>query len=201
MATAPRLAAVQRRKASVNGATSGIVERPKIRFEEKNSGVRIITASGTKREAPVAPDNRETLVMALQTGLHSGKRDFSPVACNLNAIAAGDAGIVNRERGFAMARTCLAVVLAAGDATRMKSTRSKVLHSVGNLPLIAHVTGAAAQAGVNGIALVVGRDADEVTRAARRGHDVPVTPVMQTERKGTGHAVLMAQDIIAQGLR
>jgi bifunctional UDP-N-acetylglucosamine pyrophosphorylase/glucosamine-1-phosphate N-acetyltransferase len=98
-----------------------------------------------------------------------------------------------------MARTCLAVVLAAGDATRMKSTRSKVLHSVGNLPLIAHVTGAAAQAGVNGIALVVGRDADEVTRAARRGHEIPVTPVMQTERKGTGHAVLMAQDIIAQG--
>lgn len=98
-----------------------------------------------------------------------------------------------------MARTCLAVVLAAGDATRMKSLKSKVLHSVGNLPLIAHVTNAAAQAGVNGIALVVGRDADEVTQAARIGHQLPVTPVMQTERKGTGHAVLMAGEIIAEG--
>lgn len=98
-----------------------------------------------------------------------------------------------------MARTCLAVVLAAGDATRMKSSRSKVLHSVGNLPLIAHVTNAAAQAGVNGIALVVGRDADEVTHAARLGHQLPVTPVMQTERKGTGHAVLMAKDVMAEG--
>ncbi|EDQ32892.1 UDP-N-acetylglucosamine diphosphorylase/glucosamine-1-phosphate N-acetyltransferase [Hoeflea phototrophica DFL-43] len=98
-----------------------------------------------------------------------------------------------------MARTCLAVVLAAGDATRMKSSKSKVLHTVGNLPLIAHVTGSAAAAGVRKIALVVGRDADAVAMAARSGHDVPIAPVMQTERKGTGHAVLMAKDIIAEG--
>jgi bifunctional UDP-N-acetylglucosamine pyrophosphorylase/glucosamine-1-phosphate N-acetyltransferase len=71
---------------------------------------------------------------------------------------------------------------------------------VGNLPLIAHVTGSAAAAGVSKIALVVGRDADAVERAARRGHEIPVrAPVMQTERKGTGHAVLMAKDIIAEG--
>ncbi|WP_417411629.1 bifunctional UDP-N-acetylglucosamine diphosphorylase/glucosamine-1-phosphate N-acetyltransferase GlmU [Hoeflea sp.] len=98
-----------------------------------------------------------------------------------------------------MARTCLAVVLAAGDATRMKSSKSKVLHSVGNLPLIAHVTRAAATAGVNKVALVVGRDADLVTEAASAGLDVPVSPVLQTERKGTGHAVLMARDIITEG--
>ena len=98
-----------------------------------------------------------------------------------------------------MARTCLAVVLAAGDATRMKSSKSKVLHTVGNLPLISHVTLAAVTAGVNRIALVVGRDADEVARTAQQGVDVPVTAVMQTERKGTGHAVLMARDIIAEG--
>ena len=98
-----------------------------------------------------------------------------------------------------MARTCLAVVLAAGDATRMKSSKSKVLHTVGNLPLIAHVTRAAAAAGVGKVALVVGRDADRVTEAAGAGLDVPVTAVEQTERKGTGHAVLMARDVIAEG--
>jgi bifunctional UDP-N-acetylglucosamine pyrophosphorylase/glucosamine-1-phosphate N-acetyltransferase len=98
-----------------------------------------------------------------------------------------------------MARTCLAVVLAAGDATRMKSSKSKVLHTVGNLPLIAHVTRAAAAAGVSRVALVVGRDADKVSTAARAGLDVPVTSVEQTERKGTGHAVLMAKDVIAEG--
>ena len=98
-----------------------------------------------------------------------------------------------------MARTCLAVVLAAGDATRMKSSKSKVLHMVGNLPLIAHVTRAAASAGVSKVGLVVGRDANRVIEAAGSGIDVPVTSVEQTERKGTGHAVLMARDIIAEG--
>ncbi|WP_412048916.1 bifunctional UDP-N-acetylglucosamine diphosphorylase/glucosamine-1-phosphate N-acetyltransferase GlmU [Hoeflea sp. Naph1] len=98
-----------------------------------------------------------------------------------------------------MARTCLAVVLAAGDATRMKSSKSKVLHTVGNLPLIAHVTHAAAAAGVDKVALVVGRDAEAVTKAASNGIDIPVSAVEQTERKGTGHAVLMARDIIAEG--
>jgi bifunctional UDP-N-acetylglucosamine pyrophosphorylase/glucosamine-1-phosphate N-acetyltransferase len=46
---------------------------------------------------------------------------------------------------------------------------------------------------------VVGRDADEGDPTQRRrGHEIPVTAVMQTERKGTGHAVLMARDIIAR---
>ncbi|MBU4529553.1 MAG: bifunctional UDP-N-acetylglucosamine diphosphorylase/glucosamine-1-phosphate N-acetyltransferase GlmU [Hoeflea sp.] len=98
-----------------------------------------------------------------------------------------------------MARTCLAVVLAAGDATRMKSSKSKVLHTVGNLPLIAHVTRAAASAGVRKVGLVVGRDASRVIEAAESGIDVPVASVEQTERKGTGHAVLMARDIIGEG--
>ena len=98
-----------------------------------------------------------------------------------------------------MARTCLAVVLAAGDATRMKSSKTKVLHAVGNLPLIAHVTHAAAAAGVSKVALVVGRDAELVTAAAENGLEVAVVPVLQTERKGTGHAVLMAKHIINEG--
>lgn len=97
-----------------------------------------------------------------------------------------------------MKRTCLAVILAAGDATRMKSSQSKVLHPVANLPMIAHVTKAAAAAGVDHIALVVGRDAEKVTAAAGSA-GIPVTPVVQNERKGTGHAVLMAKDIISQG--
>lgn len=97
-----------------------------------------------------------------------------------------------------MARTSLAVILAAGDATRMKSAISKVLHPVGNLAIISHVTKAAASAGVNHVALVVGRDAEAVTEAAGRA-DVPVTAVVQTERLGTGHAVAAARAVIAQG--
>ena len=98
-----------------------------------------------------------------------------------------------------MARRALAVILAAGDATRMKSSQSKVLHPVAHLPVISHVTRIAAAAGVAEIALVVGRDADRVAEAGASGLEVPVTPILQKERKGTGHAVLMARDVIARG--
>ena len=96
-----------------------------------------------------------------------------------------------------MARNCLAVVLAAGEGTRMKSARSKVLHTVGNLPMIAHVVGAAQAAEVDAVALVVGRDADPVRAAADTG--LPVSTFEQTERLGTAHAVLAAREAIEQG--
>ncbi|MGO6908605.1 NTP transferase domain-containing protein, partial [Rhizobium ruizarguesonis] len=57
-----------------------------------------------------------------------------------------------------MERTCLAVILAAGDSTRMKSSKSKVLHPVAGRPMIAHVVEAVASAGISSVALVVGRD-------------------------------------------
>ncbi|MCP4320092.1 MAG: bifunctional UDP-N-acetylglucosamine diphosphorylase/glucosamine-1-phosphate N-acetyltransferase GlmU [Hyphomicrobiales bacterium] len=96
-----------------------------------------------------------------------------------------------------MARNCLAVVLAAGDSTRMKSSVSKVLHPVGNWPMIAHVVSAAQSADVDAVALVVGRDADNVAAAANTGLAVSTWP--QTERLGTAHAVLAARDAIAKG--
>lgn len=95
-------------------------------------------------------------------------------------------------------RRCLAVILAAGDSTRMKSSMSKVLHPVGGLPMIAHVIGSIARAGITDIALVLGRDADMVAAAAR--HDgIAATTHIQTERLGTAHAVLAAREAIAKG--
>ena len=44
-------------------------------------------------------------------------------------------------------RTCLAIVLAAGEGTRMRSARPKVLHEIGGRPLLAHVLAAAQDAG------------------------------------------------------
>ncbi|MDA4843778.1 bifunctional UDP-N-acetylglucosamine diphosphorylase/glucosamine-1-phosphate N-acetyltransferase GlmU [Hoeflea poritis] len=96
-----------------------------------------------------------------------------------------------------MARNCLAVVLAAGEGTRMKSAKSKVLHSVGNLPMIAHVVGAAQAAKVDAVSLVVGRDADAVASAANTG--LPISTHEQTERLGTAHAVLAAREAIERG--
>ncbi len=97
-----------------------------------------------------------------------------------------------------MERTCLAVILAAGDSTRMKSSKSKVLHAVANRPMIAHVVDAVAKTDIASVALVVGRDAEEVAKAASVG-GVAIETYLQKERLGTGHAVLAAKEAIARG--
>jgi len=97
-----------------------------------------------------------------------------------------------------MTRTCLAIVLAAGDSTRMKSSMSKVLHPVGGRPMIAHVMASIAASGVSDVALVLGRDAEKVEKEASI-EGLAVESVLQTERLGTGHAVLMAKDAISRG--
>ncbi|WP_105438232.1 bifunctional UDP-N-acetylglucosamine diphosphorylase/glucosamine-1-phosphate N-acetyltransferase GlmU [Neorhizobium sp. T25_13] len=97
-----------------------------------------------------------------------------------------------------MSRSCLAVILAAGDSTRMKSSMSKVLHPIAGRPMIAHVMAAVASSGVTEAALVVGRDADGVAKAGAV-HGATVEAFLQTERRGTGHAVLAAKQAIARG--
>ncbi|MBL0372982.1 bifunctional UDP-N-acetylglucosamine diphosphorylase/glucosamine-1-phosphate N-acetyltransferase GlmU [Rhizobium sp. KVB221] len=97
-----------------------------------------------------------------------------------------------------MAERILAVVLAAGESTRMKSAKSKVLHTIGNLPMISHVMLALEKTGVEKVALVVGRDAAPVVQAASSG-TLAVQPFEQKERLGTGHAVLAARDEIEKG--
>ncbi|EAU42632.1 UDP-N-acetylglucosamine pyrophosphorylase [Fulvimarina pelagi HTCC2506] len=97
-----------------------------------------------------------------------------------------------------MSRTCLTIILAAGEGTRMRSSRSKVLHEVGHLPLVRHVARAALSAGAAQLAVVVGRDGKAVADAVRE--DAPnVQPFRQDERLGTGHAVLAARSAIMQG--
>jgi bifunctional UDP-N-acetylglucosamine pyrophosphorylase/glucosamine-1-phosphate N-acetyltransferase len=97
-----------------------------------------------------------------------------------------------------MSRSCLAVILAAGDSTRMKSSMSKVLHPIAGRPMIAHVMDAVARAGVGSAALVVGRDADQVAKAGAV-EDVAIETFLQTQRLGTGHAVLAAREAISRG--
>jgi bifunctional UDP-N-acetylglucosamine pyrophosphorylase/glucosamine-1-phosphate N-acetyltransferase len=92
----------------------------------------------------------------------------------------------------------LAVVLAAGESTRMKSAKSKVLHTIGNLPMISHVISALEKTGVGQVALVVGRDAEPVVKAASSGA-LTILPFEQKERLGTAHAVLAAKAEIEKG--
>lgn len=95
-------------------------------------------------------------------------------------------------------RSCLTVILAAGEGTRMKSGTPKVLHRVAGLPMVAHVAKTAVAAGGSDIAVVVGRGGEAVADAARTvASDVSMHE--QSERLGTAHAVLAARDAIARG--
>ena len=93
------------------------------------------------------------------------------------------------------ARTCLAIVLAAGEGTRMRSARPKVLHTVAGQSLLAHVLTAVGAAGTTATAVVVGPGQDEVAAEAKRVLPGAVTFV-QRERRGTAHAVLAAKAAI-----
>src|SRR5579862_10029122 len=94
-------------------------------------------------------------------------------------------------------RTCLAIVLAAGEGTRMRSGRPKVLHAIAGRSLLAHVLTAVAGADTSSLAIVVGPGQDAVTAEAKRVL-LGVSCFVQHERKGTAHAVLAAKSAIAQ---
>jgi bifunctional UDP-N-acetylglucosamine pyrophosphorylase/glucosamine-1-phosphate N-acetyltransferase len=83
-----------------------------------------------------------------------------------------------------------AVVLAAGEGTRMKSDRAKVLHEVGERPMVEHVVRSIVEAGIDIVVVVVGHQAADVKAAVRDFKEV--TCVEQKDRKGTGHAVQQA---------
>ena len=95
-------------------------------------------------------------------------------------------------------RTCLAIVLAAGEGTRMRSATPKALHRIGGRTLLAHVLTAAKQAGGGDIAVVVGPDHEAVAQEMRAL--APEAGIFeQTQRRGTAHAVLSARKAIARG--
>lgn len=86
-----------------------------------------------------------------------------------------------------------AVILAAGEGTRMKSKMPKVLHEVLDKTMIDYVIDTAKACGAEKVCVVVGHKADEV-QAAIQKEDVSFA--LQEVQKGTGHAVMMAGDFI-----
>ncbi|MBS9476325.1 bifunctional UDP-N-acetylglucosamine diphosphorylase/glucosamine-1-phosphate N-acetyltransferase GlmU [Ancylobacter radicis] len=96
-------------------------------------------------------------------------------------------------------RSLLVIVLAAGEGTRMRSTKPKVLHAVANRPMLAHVLDAALHAGASRLAVVIGPDHDAVAAQVRQAAPQAATFV-QAERRGTAHAVLAARQALAEGV-
>ena len=95
-------------------------------------------------------------------------------------------------------RSCLTIVLAAGEGTRMRSSLPKVLHEVAGQTLLAHVLTAAPHGPGTSLAVVVGPGHEAVAAEARRARS-DVATFVQRERLGTAHAVLAARDAIARG--
>ena len=98
-------------------------------------------------------------------------------------------------------KSCLTIVLAAGEGTRMKSSMSKVLHPIAGLPLVGHVVKAVQGASQNNekadLAVVVGRGAGDVQKAVGKING-SARFYEQTERLGTAHAVLAAREALRE---
>ena len=90
-----------------------------------------------------------------------------------------------------------AIVMAAGEGTRMKSNHAKVTHAILGKPMVCWVIDAALAAGCTRVVAVIGSHADEVrslinSTYSNTPHADAIECVEQTERLGTGHAVRVA---------
>ena len=89
-----------------------------------------------------------------------------------------------------------AILLAAGEGSRMKSKKAKVLHEVMGKSMVQRVVDVAKSAGLEEIAVIVGHQAEQVQEALK---DSGVTFFLQQEQKGTGHAVMQAESFLEEG--
>ena len=86
----------------------------------------------------------------------------------------------------------VAIILAAGKGTRMRSKYPKVLHKVGGKPMLQHVIDAASAAGADKKVVIVGHEAELVeAMVGNQG-----TIALQAEQLGTGHAVMQTADAL-----
>ena len=89
-----------------------------------------------------------------------------------------------------------AIILAAGQGTRMKSPLPKVLHPVGGRAMLDHAIDAAETLGCERIVVVVGNHSPEVrAHVVKRLGEAAIA--VQDPPRGTGHAVLAARDAMA----
>ena len=94
------------------------------------------------------------------------------------------------------ARPTAAVVLAAGEGTRMRSATPKVLHGFAGRSLVGHALAACTPLAADTTLVVVGAGREAVT--AHLAQIAPdAVPVVQAEQRGTGHAVRVALDAVS----
>jgi len=87
-----------------------------------------------------------------------------------------------------------AVVLAAGQGTRMKSKLYKVLHPVCGKPMVQHIVDRLKQVLIDEIVVIVGHGADQVKNQLGDR----VFYAHQEKQLGTAHAVMMSTDLLSE---
>jgi bifunctional UDP-N-acetylglucosamine pyrophosphorylase/glucosamine-1-phosphate N-acetyltransferase len=90
-----------------------------------------------------------------------------------------------------------AIILAAGQGTRMRSSLPKVLHPLLGLPMYAHVTRAVLEAGVRRVVLVVGHRREALIADVAERFDERVTTAVQERQLGTGDAARAGLEALA----
>ncbi len=89
-----------------------------------------------------------------------------------------------------------AIILAAGQGSRMKSTLPKVLHTIAGRPMLGHVLGTAQQLKTASCHVVIGHAGAQVQAWALAAGIKPLQWATQTQQLGTGHAVLQATPMV-----
>jgi bifunctional UDP-N-acetylglucosamine pyrophosphorylase/glucosamine-1-phosphate N-acetyltransferase len=99
-----------------------------------------------------------------------------------------------RGRGSAEQPKLAAVVLAAGEGTRMRSSRPKPLHRLCGRPMVLWVLGALSGLELSRVVVVVGHGATRMTKALAeaRSPGLPLEVVDQPVQRGTGDALSVA---------
>ena len=88
-----------------------------------------------------------------------------------------------------------AIVMAAGQGTRMRSGLVKILHPLNGLPMVCHVLDLTHRFGVKRTLLVIGHQAERVRQALSPWAE-GVEYILQSEQCGTAHAVLEAESAL-----
>src|SRR5580704_12640801 len=81
-----------------------------------------------------------------------------------------------------------ALVLAAGQGTRMKSATPKVLHAICGKPLVHYPVEAALEAGCGEVVVVVGHGREQVAAYLAKAFGARVKTAVQEQQRGTGDA-------------
>jgi bifunctional UDP-N-acetylglucosamine pyrophosphorylase/glucosamine-1-phosphate N-acetyltransferase len=92
-----------------------------------------------------------------------------------------------------------AIILAAGQGTRMKSATPKVLHTMCGRPLVHYPVRAALDAGCNEVVVVVGHGREAVSAYLAKAFPNGVKTAVQEQQRGTGDAARAGLSGVSSG--